>query len=64
MQHAAYPMFWRDPDQLARVTLLAPDIIDAILDGQLGPDTTLATLMDPFPIDWDEQRLDERFSRS
>ena len=50
--------------RVLRLTLLAPDIIDAILDGQLGPDTTLATLMDPFPIDWDEQRLDDRFSRS
>ncbi len=35
--------------RVLRLTLLAPDIIDAILDGQLGPDTTLATLMDPFP---------------
>lgn len=42
--------------RVLRLTLLAPDIIDAILDGQLGSDTTLATLMDPFPIDWDLQR--------
>ncbi len=42
--------------RVLRLTLLAPDIIDAILGGQLGPDTTLATLMDPFPIDWDLQR--------
>ncbi|MGB5078583.1 MAG: hypothetical protein WBO17_13975 [Sphingorhabdus sp.] len=50
--------------RVLRLTLLAPDIIDAILDGQLGPDTMLATLMNPFPIDWAEQRLDDRFSRS
>jgi hypothetical protein len=50
--------------RVLRLTLLAPDTIDAILDGQLSPDATLANLMDPFPFDWDEKRSDGRFSRS
>ena len=53
-----------DLTRVLRLTLLAPDIIDAILDGQLSPDAMLANLMDPFPIDWNEQRSDSRFSRS
>ncbi|WP_214647870.1 hypothetical protein [Novosphingobium aerophilum] len=50
--------------RILRLTLLAPEFIDAILDGQLGPETTLATLMEPFPIDWAEQGLDNRLFRS
>ena len=42
--------------RVLRLTLLAPDIIEAILDGELGPDATLANLMEPFPVDWDAQR--------
>lgn len=42
--------------RVLRLTLLAPDIIDAILDGQFGPEATLANLMEPFPVDWEEQR--------
>lgn len=42
--------------RILRLTLLAPDIIDAILDGQLGPEATLANLMEPFPVDWNAQR--------
>ncbi|MDN2582764.1 hypothetical protein [Aquibium sp. ELW1220] len=42
--------------RVLRLTLLAPDIVDAILDGRQGPEITLANLLDPFPLDWDEQR--------
>lgn len=42
--------------RVLRLTLLAPDVVDAILDGQQGPEITLANLLDPFPLDWDEQR--------
>lgn len=50
--------------RVLRLTLLAPDIIDAILDGQLGPEATLANLMEPFPIEWADQMLDGRFIRT
>lgn len=40
-----------------RLTLLAPDIVEAILDGRHPAKMTLATLMEPFPVGWQEQRL-------
>ena len=42
--------------RVLRLTLLAPDIIDAILDGKQGPGLTLARLMDGFPEEWEGQR--------
>ena len=42
--------------RLLRLTLLAPDIIEAILDGRHPPKMTLATLMQRVPISWEEQR--------
>jgi hypothetical protein len=48
-----------NPSYVARVlrlTLLAPDIIEAMLVGQ-GTGFTLDRLMRPIPIQWDEQRL-------
>jgi hypothetical protein len=42
--------------RVLRLTLLAPDIVEAILDGKPGPVVTLAKLMEPPPLGWDEQR--------
>ena len=42
--------------RVLRLTLLAPDIVQAILDGTQGPEVTLAKLMEPPPLGWDEQR--------
>ena len=42
--------------RVLRLTLLAPDIVDAILDGKQGPEITLARVLEPFPIAWNEQR--------
>jgi len=42
--------------RILRITLLAPDIVDAILDGRQPAGMTLALLMKPFPVDWEEQR--------
>lgn len=42
--------------RVLRLTLLAPDIVEAILDGKQGPEVTLATLLRPFPVDWQKQR--------
>ena len=41
--------------RVLRQTLLAPDIVEAILDGRQGPEMTLARVMEPFPLDWRSQ---------
>lgn len=38
------------------LTLLAPDIVEAILDGKQGPEVTLARVLEPFPTEWTRQR--------
>ncbi len=43
--------------RVLRLTLLAPDIIAAILDGKQPEALTLADLMEPIPMLWSEQRL-------
>ncbi|MGA8156604.1 MAG: hypothetical protein WB822_10440 [Rhodoplanes sp.] len=43
--------------RILRLTLLAPMIVEAILDGRHPAKMTLATLMEPFPVGWQEQRL-------
>jgi hypothetical protein len=40
--------------RLLRLTLLAPDIVERILDGCPAPQ--LAELMQPFPVVWERQR--------
>src|SRR6056297_4269304 len=41
--------------RVLRLTLLAPDIVEAILDGKQGPDMMLARLLGPFPLEWAQQ---------
>ena len=41
--------------RVLRLTLLAPDIIDAILDGKQGPEVTLAQVLEPLPSEWGQQ---------
>jgi hypothetical protein len=41
---------------LLRLTLLAPDIVDMILDRRRYEMLTLPRLMDPFPSEWSGQR--------
>jgi hypothetical protein len=41
---------------LLRLTLLAPDIVEAILDGRHAAEFGLPRLMRPFPVDWRGQR--------
>ena len=48
-----------DRGYLGRVlalTLLAPDIIEAMLDGRQPEDLTLPVLMNAFPLEWKAQR--------
>ncbi|MBC8270025.1 MAG: hypothetical protein H8E36_14875 [Rhodospirillaceae bacterium] len=42
--------------RILRLTLLAPDIVEAILDGCQPKGLLLANLMETFPVEWDTQR--------
>jgi hypothetical protein len=42
--------------RVLRLALLAPDIVEAILDGKQGPEVTLAQVLEPFPMEWAKQR--------
>ncbi len=41
--------------RVLRLTLLAPDIVEAILDGRQPAGMTLPGLMAPFPVEWGDQ---------
>jgi hypothetical protein len=41
--------------RVLRLTLLAPVIVEAILDGQQGTEVTLARALGPFSVKWSEQ---------
>jgi hypothetical protein len=40
--------------RVLRLTLLAPDIVERVMDGV--PTAGLARLLEPFPIEWEMQR--------
>ena len=42
--------------RVLRLTLLAPDIVEQIVDGRQPPGTTLASLLAKLPVRWKEQR--------
>jgi hypothetical protein len=42
--------------RVLRMTLLAPDIVEAVLDGRQPTGLTLATAMKPFAVEWQEQK--------
>jgi hypothetical protein len=42
--------------RILRLTLLAPDIVEAIVEGRHSPNVTLAMLMRRLPMSWVEQR--------
>ena len=41
--------------RVLRLTLLAPDIVEAVLDGKQGPEVTLARVLGPLPVEWEDQ---------
>ncbi len=41
--------------RVLRLTLLAPDIVEAILEGRQAPEMTLHVLLEPFAMEWDRQ---------
>jgi hypothetical protein len=40
--------------RILRLTLLAPEIVERILDGRPAP--SLPQLLKPFPVEWDKQK--------
>lgn len=42
--------------RIYRLTLLAPDIVEAILDGRQPRTLQLADMMDDMPVEWERQR--------
>jgi hypothetical protein len=42
--------------RILQLALLAPEIVEAILDGRQPPELGLPRLMKPFPVTWSEQR--------
>ena len=43
--------------RVLRLTLLAPAIVEAVLDGRQPHAMTLDRLLKPFPVEWEEQRF-------
>ena len=41
--------------RVLRLTLLAPDVVEAILHGRQAPEVTLARVLEPFSAEWDGQ---------
>ena len=41
--------------RVMRLTLLSPEIVEAILDGKQEPEVTLARVLELFPAEWPEQ---------
>lgn len=44
--------------RVLRLTLLAPDLVEALLDARQGPEVTLVRLLEQLPENWAEQRQD------
>jgi hypothetical protein len=49
--------------RVLRLTLLAPDIVESILDDGKTAGLTMAAIMRPFPIEWNKQRGQLRTGR-
>ena len=41
--------------RVLRLSLLAPDIVETILEGRQSAEMKLASLLEPFPVGWEEQ---------
>jgi hypothetical protein len=42
--------------RVLRLTLLVPDLVEAILDGRQPEGLTLPALLEPFPVEWKLQK--------
>ncbi|WP_210200117.1 hypothetical protein [Pararhizobium haloflavum] len=43
--------------RVLQLTLIAPDIVEANLGGEQGPELTLARVLEPFPLEWEHQAM-------
>jgi hypothetical protein len=50
--------------RVLRLTLLAPDIVETILDGRQPDGVALPRLMKPFPVEWGRQSPISAFTQS
>ncbi len=50
--------------RVLRLTLLAPDIIEAVLNGKQDPELNLPNLLDGMPLLWSEQRSGSAMARA
>ena len=48
--------------RILRLTLLAPDIVEAILDGRQPAEMTVKELARPLPVDWERQQVQFAFT--
>ena len=46
--------------RILRLTLLAPDVVEAILDGRQAAELGVRVLREGFPVEWGEQRGQRR----
>lgn len=42
--------------RIIRLSLLSPNVVDAILEGRQPAELTMKELLEPFPVEWVEQR--------
>lgn len=49
--------------RILRLTLLAPDVVEAILEGRQGPEVTLVQVLGPLPVLWAEHRKFTKLDR-
>jgi hypothetical protein len=42
--------------RILRLTLLAPDIVEAMLNGRQSATLQLESMLKPFPVEWEAQR--------
>ncbi len=42
--------------RILRLTLLGPDLVEAVLDGRQLATLQLESMLKPFPIEWEAQR--------
>jgi hypothetical protein len=50
--------------RVLRMAQLAPDIVEAILEGRQPSEMTLTVLLEPFPMEWGEQWALPAFKRA
>jgi hypothetical protein len=48
--------------RLLRLTLLAPEIVESILDGRQVPGIQIETVLKPMPVEWGKQRQQMAFA--